>query len=141
MDISWLGNVNHYRLDQNSPGHHTRGRRTGCREGSIGMGRRNDLQLNSTKVRREGARSSGPYLLTLNMLRRQAGHTPSFPPPGRRRLLGSAPRSPQVQGPSEQFSQSPSNRITSGVGRMTHTKQGLDLTVSSFQRTQLPCKH
>ena len=71
----------------------------------------------------------------------QVSERQTWKPPGRRRLLGSAPRSPQVQGPSEQLSQSPSNRVTSGVGRMTHTKQGLDLTVSSFQPTQLPCKH
>lgn len=72
---------------QNSPSHHTWGTRMGCGEGSIGMGRRNDLQLNSTKVRREGARKSGAYLLTFNVLRRQAGHTQSFPPPPSPRRL------------------------------------------------------
>lgn len=34
------------------------------------MGRRNDLQLNTDKVRREGAREPGAQLLTLNVLRR-----------------------------------------------------------------------
>lgn len=45
------------------------------------MGRRNDLQLNTDKVRREGAREPGAQLLTLNVLTAGRPGTLSFPPP------------------------------------------------------------
>ena len=43
------------------------------------MGRRNDLQLNTGKVRREGSRKPGAQLLTLNVLRRAGQAHFKFP--------------------------------------------------------------
>ena len=43
------------------------------------MGRRNDLQLNTDKVRRQGARKPGAQLLTLNMFRRAGQAHFKFP--------------------------------------------------------------